>query len=185
MNNIQQISAEHRFGSSSSSYVELQSFYSKSLSSQKAFMQPQLLEMLEGEETKCWNLGSGNLSVIMSSMDLTVKSDLVDYAPLDCSTPSCSQTLTTNSLEFPSFRPLKDADLPDEKFQSRDTLQSLVQSCCCGNQGQEKSIQSPGDNIQECKHHQQNKLIISERPRNLSDYSLVSFEKNIGVSRVV
>ncbi|KAI3448936.1 hypothetical protein Pfo_005601 [Paulownia fortunei] len=165
MNN-QQIGVQHRFGSFSSSCFELQSFYSKSLSPEKCCMQPQLLGILEGEGTRHWNQGSGNLS---------------DYAQLDCGTPSCSQTLNTNGLVFPAFRPLKDAVLPDkndDNFQSRDTLQSLVQSCCCGNQ----ALISPSDNIQECKHHQpqQNKS-ISESLRNLSHYSLLSFKKNIGV----
>ncbi|KAH6767638.1 myb-like HTH transcriptional regulator family protein [Perilla frutescens var. hirtella] len=127
MNN-QQIGVDPSLRSSSSSCSEVQNLFYKSLLSQKGLMQPQLLEMLEGEGV----------------IDLNTR--FKDYVQM-----------------------LRDA----EKFQSRDTLQSLVQSCSCGNRSQENSILARGNDIQECKHHQpqQGKL----------QCSVMSYEKKFGI----
>lgn len=65
--------------------------------------------------------------------------------------------------------------LNEEKFQSRDTLQSLVQSCSCGSRSHEMSNSSHGDGIQGCRRHP----LQPQRLRNLN------YGTNIGVSTVL
>lgn len=72
----------------------------------------------------------------------------------------------------------------DDTFESRDTLQSLVQSCSCGHNrdrtSPEKPIRSPGGGIQECQHHHQprknKRSVTSDSSRNSS---LNSFMINV------
>ncbi|KAG8363572.1 hypothetical protein BUALT_Bualt19G0036400 [Buddleja alternifolia] len=147
MNN-HKIGNKRRFGALSNSYIELQKyFYSKSL--------PQIFEM-NRERITSRSPGSDNLSELDSN-------------------PLCSQMSRTNGLLFPPFSPLKDVDLPyknNDNVQSKDTLQSLVQSCSCGNPGHEKSIRHPNDNLPECKHI----VPIFENSRNPSHFSLLGTE---------
>ncbi|KAL1539997.1 protein PHOSPHATE STARVATION RESPONSE 1-like [Salvia divinorum] len=57
-------------------------------------------------------------------------------------------------------------------FQSRDTLQSLVQSCSCRDRSHDR-----GDGVQECKLHQ-------PQQGNLGDNSLIDYHKNnIGMEK--
>ncbi|PIN15588.1 hypothetical protein CDL12_11761 [Handroanthus impetiginosus] len=142
-----------KFGSFSTSNFEMQSFKSESLL--KSCNDPQLLEISEGDRT-------------------TQSDNLSGCGQLNYSASSCSQMLNSNGLAF--------LEIADDSFQSKDTLQSIVQSCCCGLMSHNKSISSSSDSIQECKHHkfQENKS-VSESLRSLSHDSLLCFEKVINV----
>ncbi|KAH6789688.1 myb-like HTH transcriptional regulator family protein [Perilla frutescens var. frutescens] len=114
--------------------------------------------------------------------------NLSDCGVNDCnSPPSCSELLKDNGSAIPRlFRPLKAAD-----FQSRDSLQSLVQYCINANHGlrlQHETSVLPGESIPRCKQIigcLQNKP-MPESSSNLNHcINVQSFDKNLGFPQQV
>ncbi|KAK4415787.1 Myb family transcription factor PHL5 [Sesamum alatum] len=109
---------------------------------------------------------------------LSVASGIADCEQLDCGSDGVGFQAPTRDDDF--------CNENDENFGSRDTLQSLVQSCRrCGNRGgmlREKPRGSTKDGTQGCQHlpSRYNK----SSSRNSIQYSLLSFEQNPDCSKV-